>query len=76
MNILSRLSYHALPAFQNFLFWKNNCMCNQESAQDVDIFPYEKIMNRSEPTNQAQTKINTTKGPNTYSNDLKNYHTT
>ena len=51
-------------------------MCNQESAQDVDIFPDEKIMNRSEPTKQAQTKINTTKGPNTYSNDLKNYHTT
>ena len=33
-------------------------------------------MKRNEPTNQAQTKINTTKGPNTYSNNLKSYPTT
>ena len=51
-------------------------MCNQDSAQDVDIFPDEKIMKINEPTNQAQTKINTTKGPNTYSNNLKSYPTT
>ena len=34
----------------------------------MDIFPDEKIMKRSEPTNQAQTK-----GLQTYLNDLKNY---
>ena len=33
-------------------------------------------MKRSEPTNQAQTKINITKGLKTYLNDLKNYPTT
>ena len=50
-------------------------MCNQENTHDVDIFPDEKITKRSEPTNQAQTKINIVKGVETYSNDLKNYLT-
>ena len=50
-------------------------MCNRDSAHDVDIFPDEKIKQRSEPTSQAQTKINTARGLNTYSNDL-NYLTT
>ena len=53
-----------------------NCMCNRDNAHDVDIFPDEKITKRSEPTNQAQTKINIVKGLQTYLNDLKNYLTT
>ena len=48
-------------------------MCNRDNAHDVDIFPDEKITKRSEPTNQAQTKINIVKGLQTYLNDLKNY---
>ena len=51
-------------------------MCNQDNTHDVDIFPDEKITKRSEPTNQAQTKINIVKGLQTYLNDLKNYLTT
>ena len=50
-------------------------MCNQDNTHDVDIFPDEKITKRSEPTNQAQTKINIVKGLETYLNDLKNYLT-
>ena len=53
-----------------------NCVCNQDNAHDVDIFPNEKITKRSEPTNQVQTKINIMKGLQTYLNDLKNYLTT
>ena len=53
-----------------------NCLCNRDNAHDVDIFPDEKITKRSEPTNQAQTKINIVKGLQTYLNDLKNYLTT
>ena len=48
-------------------------MCNRDNAHNVDIFPDEKITKRSEPTNQAQTKINIVKGLQTYLNDLKNY---
>ena len=48
-------------------------MYNRDNAYDVDIFPDEKITKRSEPTNQAQTKINIVKGLQTYLNDLKNY---
>ena len=48
-------------------------MSNRDNAHDVDIFPDEKITKRSEPTNQAQTKINIVKGLQTYFNDLKNY---
>ena len=59
---------------KNFCFEKKKC--NQDYAHDVDIFPDEKIMNRSEPTNQVQTKINIMKGLQTYLNDLKNYLTT
>ena len=51
-------------------------MCNRDNAHDVDIFPDEKITKRSEPTNQAQTKINIVKSLQTYLNDLKNYFTT
>ena len=51
-------------------------MCNRDNVHDVDIFPDEKITKRSEPTNQAQTKINIVKGLQTYLNDLKNYLTT
>ena len=51
-------------------------MCNRDNAHGVDIFPDEKITKRSEPTNQAQTKINIVKGLQTYLNDLKNYLTT
>ena len=51
-------------------------MCNRDNAHDVNIFPDEKITNRNEPTNQAQTKINIVKGLQTYLNDLKNYLTT
>ena len=56
-------------------FEKNNRMCNQDNAHDVDIFPDEKIMKRSEPTNQAQTKLNIATSLKTL-NDLKNYLTT
>ena len=51
-------------------------MCNPDNVHDVDIFPDESITKRSEPTNQAQTKINIVKGLQTYLNDLKNYLTT
>ena len=52
-----------------------NCVSNRDNAHDVDISPDKKIMKRSEPTNQVQTKINIVKGLQTYLNDLKNYHT-
>ena len=48
-------------------------MRNRHNAHDVDIFPDEKITKRSDPTNQAQTRINIVKGLQTYLNDLKNY---
>ena len=51
-------------------------MCNRDNAHDVGISPDEKITKRSEPTNQAQNKINITKGLKIYLNDLKNYLTT
>ena len=51
-------------------------MCNRDNAHDVDIFPDQKITKRSEPTNEAQTKINIGNGLQTYLNDLKNYLTT
>ena len=50
-------------------------MYNRDNAHDVGTFPNEKITKRSEPTNQAQTKINITKSLKTL-NDLKNYLTT
>ena len=46
-------------------------MCNWDNAHDVDIFPDEKITKGSEPTKQAQTKINIVKGFQNYLNDLK-----
>ena len=45
-------------------------MCNRDNFHDVHIFPDEKIMKRSEPTNQSQTKLNIAKGLKTYLNDL------
>ena len=36
----------------------------------TDICPDEKITKRSEPANQAQTKINIAKGLKTYLNDV------
>ena len=51
-------------------------MSNRDNAHDVDFFPDEKITKRSEPANQAQTKINIVKSLQTYLNDLKNYLTT
>ena len=51
-------------------------MCSREIAHDVHIFQDEKITKRSEPINQAQTKMNIAKGLKTYLNDLKNYLTT
>ena len=51
-------------------------MCNQDNAHDINIFPDEKIMKRSKPTNQAKTKIKIVKGLQTYLNYLKNYCTT
>ena len=51
-------------------------MCNRHRAHDVDIFPVEIITKRSEPTNQAQTKINNAESLKNYSNDLKNCLTT
>ena len=51
-------------------------MCNRDNSHGVDIFPDEKITKRIEPKNQAQTKINISKGLKTYLNDLKNYLTT
>ena len=51
-------------------------MCNRHRPHDVDIFPVEIITKRSEPTNQAQTKINNAESLKNYSNDLKNYLTT
>ena len=50
-------------------------MCNCDNVDDVGIFPDEKIAKISEPTNQAQIKINIVKGLQTYLNDLKNYLT-
>ena len=51
-------------------------MCNRDRTHDVDIFPVEIITKRSEPTNQAQTKINNAESLKNYSNDLKNCLTT
>ena len=76
MNIHSHSIYHKLPIFLKLLVLKNNCMCNQDNAHDVDIFPDEKITKRSEPTNQAKTKTNIVKGLKTYLNGLKNCLTT
>ena len=50
--------------------------CHCDNAHDIDIFPDEKIMKRSEPSNQAQTKINIVKGLQIYLNNSKNYLTT
>ena len=74
MNFHSRLSYHALSTFLKLVL-KNNCMCNRDNAHDVDIFPDKKVTT-SEPTNQAKTKTDISKGPKTYLNGLKNYLTT
>ena len=76
MNIHSCLSYHTLSAFLKLRVLKSNCMCNRDNAHDVDIFPDEKIMKRSEPKNQAKTKTNIVKGLKTYLNGSKNYLTT
>ena len=46
-------------------------MCNRDNAYDVDIFPDEKITKRSQPANQAQSKINITQGLQNHLNDLK-----
>ena len=51
-------------------------MCNRNNIHDVDILPDEKIIKRSQPTNQVQTKIKIVTGLQTYLNDLKNYLTT
>ena len=51
-------------------------MCNRNNFYDLGMFPDEKITKRSEPTNQAQAKINIAKGLKTYLNGLKNYLTT
>ena len=51
-------------------------MCNRDKAHDVNIFSEEKITKKSEPTNQAKTKTNITKGLKTYLNGSKNYLTT
>ena len=48
-------------------------MWNRDNVHDVDIFPDGRITKRSEPTNQAQTKINIVKIVQTNLNDLKNY---
>ena len=48
-------------------------MWNRDNVHDVDIFPDGRITKRSEPTNQAQAKINIVKILQTYLNDLKNY---
>ena len=50
------------PPSRTSCFEKINSMCNRDIAHDVDIFPDEIITKWSELTNQAQTKINTTKG--------------
>ena len=75
MNFHSRLSYHMLPTFLKLLVLKNNCICNQDNARDVDIFPNEKIMT-TQPKNQAKTKTDILKGLKTCLNGLKNYLTT
>ena len=49
-------------------------MCNRDNAYYVDIFPDEKITKRSEPTNQAQNKLNIVKSLQNYLNDLLSYH--
>ena len=51
-------------------------MYNRNTFHDIDIFPDEKIMKRSKPTNQTQPKINIVKGLKTSLTDLKNYLTT
>ena len=76
MKIHSCLSYHVLPAFLKLRALRNNCMCNRDNAHDTDIFPGKKIAKRIEPTNQAKTKTNITKGLKTYLNGSKNYLTT
>ena len=36
-------------------------MYNWDNVHDIDLFPGEKAMKRSEPTNQAKTKTNIAK---------------
>ena len=50
-------------------------MCNRDNVHDV-TFSQMKKSKRSEPTNQAQTKIIIVKDLQTCLNDLKNYLTT
>ena len=45
-------------------------MFNRNIAHDVTFSQKKKITKRSEPTNQAQSKINIVKGLQTYLNDL------
>ena len=51
-------------------------MCNRDNAHDIDICSDKEITKRSDPTNQAQPKINIAKGLKTYLNDFKNHLTT
>ena len=51
-------------------------MCNRDNAHDIDTCSDKEITKRSDPTNQAQTKINIAKGLKTYLNDFKNHLTT
>ena len=45
------------PPPWNFLFRKNNCICNRYNARGVAAYPDEKSTKRSDPTNQVQIKI-------------------
>ena len=55
------------PPSYIFLFWKKNCMCNQDNAHDVDIFPDEKMMKWTNKPRTNQHKHCESK------NYLKNY---
>ena len=59
--ILSWAMTRYLPPW-NFLFRKNNCMCNQDNARDVPLVQMNKAWKEVNQTNQVQTKINIVKG--------------
>ena len=46
----------------NFLFRKNNCMCNRDNAHDVPLVQMNKAQKEVNQTNQVLTKINIVKG--------------
>ena len=52
-------------------FEKKNCICNGDNAYDVDIFPDEKITQRSEPSKPSTIQNKHCPSLQNHLNDLK-----